>query len=445
MLAQRRSAGHNRPNNPSDENPGFPTRDTELDASQAGLEGREPLRSQDLSHVRVECVRDDLLELRLYQEREREGALESFLDTARKAELVLGKEEGEGLGGVLADFFRRLKELGGSPSSLPARQGVLEAAKNLTEVFRWLSLDLEVLRRSLDEAVGQTVATINDLSSKIARLNEQIAALVASQQNPGESLNQRNQCLRELSGLIDISVIDAQDGTVAITTSNSAVLVAGKKDCVLEPRFDPVSKISRIYSQGAEVTSRIPGGQLGGELRARDETIGVLLADLNMLGFEFIHQVNAVHRSGYDLTGAVGSDLFTPLDSLTDAASSLSLHCTYPEQVAASLTGTAGDKGNAAVLTALSSQPIVNGQSPLDFYAGLADRVEKDVAEASAELEAERLVIQQLKNQRVGASGVSLQEESAGLLRFQRALEASARVAGRVDDLTKTAISAGRK
>lgn len=86
-------------------------------------------------------------------------------------------------------------------------------------------------------------------------------------------------------------------------------------------------------------------------------------------------------------------------------------------------------------LAGLRNHPIVNGQSLLDFCSHLATRRERELAVASSEWEAEKLVLQQLKVQRARVAGTSFDEEALSLLRFQRGLEAAARVAGLVDEL----------
>jgi flagellar hook-associated protein 1 FlgK len=51
--------------------------------------------------------------------------------------------------------------------------------------------------------------------------------------------------------------------------------------------------------------------------------------------------------------------------------------------------------------------------------------------------------VQQLQNQRNSVSGVSLDEEAANLVQFQRAYQAAARIVNVIDTLTQTAINLG--
>jgi flagellar hook-associated protein 1 FlgK len=65
------------------------------------------------------------------------------------------------------------------------------------------------------------------------------------------------------------------------------------------------------------------------------------------------------------------------------------------------------------------------------------------VANAKASSDASDLVMQQLSDQRASVSGVSLDEESANLIRYQRAYQASALVVTTVDELTQVVLAMG--
>ena len=126
------------------------------------------------------------------------------------------------------------------------------------------------------------------------------------------------------------------------------------------------------------------------------------------------------------------------------AAGVLSVALTDPALVAASLDGQPGDNANLLALIDLRDQSIIGGQRPTEFYSGLIFRIGDDIANASADSEAQSLVLRQLANQRSSISGVSLDEEAVNLIRFQRAFEASARVVSVVDELTQTVINMAR-
>ena len=64
-------------------------------------------------------------------------------------------------------------------------------------------------------------------------------------------------------------------------------------------------------------------------------------------------------------------------------------------------------------------------------------------ASAQAEAEASSQSLQQLNDQRSSISGVSVDEETTNMLRYQQAYEAAARVVATIDQLTEVILNMG--
>ena len=126
------------------------------------------------------------------------------------------------------------------------------------------------------------------------------------------------------------------------------------------------------------------------------------------------------------------------------AAAALSVAIADPALLAASSDGTSGSNGNVDVLSAVHDQAVVAGQKPLDFYSRMVFQVGSDTANASADLTASSLILQQLEDQRASVSGVSLDEEAANIVRYQTAYQAAARVVTTVNDMLDAAVNLGR-
>jgi flagellar hook-associated protein 1 FlgK len=100
-----------------------------------------------------------------------------------------------------------------------------------------------------------------------------------------------------------------------------------------------------------------------------------------------------------------------------------------------------GSNGNAEAMYALSSQPLIQGQNPTDYYSSLVFNVGDASANANAEQSASTLVLQQLNDQRSSISGVSLDQEAANLVRYQQAYSASAQVVSAINQMMQTVIN----
>jgi flagellar hook-associated protein 1 FlgK len=392
--------------------------------------------------AQAQTLRDQILELRMHEETQQQSLFDARVAALRQIETMFGQSAGD-LGTRLTEFFNSLDQLATNAADLSLRQNVLTAATNLAQGFRTTAHQLQGQQANLDLSVTQAVEQVNVLIGQISRLNGQIDSLENLNEDASILINQRTLLIRNLSGLIDVKVIETRPG-VSLTTSDGTALVADQQMFPLETRLDS-SGLQHIFSQGSDITSTLHAGKISGLLSVRDQTIPRMLNDLDLLASSLSNALNAVHRAGYDLTGAPGGDLFAPPPpGLTGAAAAMEVALSGPSQIAASADGASGSNGNLALLSGVKTQPVARGQNPLEFYAGMVFGVGSDVANDAAEAEASGLILRQLEDQRSAISGVSLDEEAANLIRFQRAYEASARVVATVSEMTATAIQLGR-
>lgn len=393
----------------------------------------------------VTSLRDSILELRLDQETQQQGKLDAFVNSSQQIQSLLNEAAGNGLQGPLSAFFNSLSQLSTNPSDMNLRQGVLTAAQNLAGAFNQTAANLQTLRSNVDRAVSQSVNGINDLTAKIAQVNAQVSAAVGSGQNAGALVDQRNQLIQQLSSLVDVSVIDAGKGSITLTTSSGAPLVVGNQSFTLTTATNPLTGMQDVFSQGQDITATITGGALAGQLQTRDSEIPSVLSGLDTLASNLANAVNTQHQAGYDLNGAAGGNFFVPPPAGgVGAAAALQVAITDPSKIAASGTGAAGDNGNINAISAMQSQAIVAGKTPMDYYAGVVYQVGNDLATAQSAQQTQGLVMQQLQNMRGAISGVSLDEEAANLIRYQRAFQAAGQVASVVNSLFDVAINLGK-
>jgi len=389
----------------------------------------------------IESVRDPILESRIQQETQTQGQLSALVSALSQTEVSFTSGTGD-IGTAISNFFNSVNQLSTSPADLSLRQGVLTAADNLATAFNVAANHLMAQRTSLDASVEQSVGQINQLTQQIAQLNGQISSLQNVGQDAGTFLDQRTQLIDQLSSLIDVSVIPS-DNTLTLTTANGTALVAGQQSFALSTQPD-ASGVQHIFAQGSDITSTIVSGQLGGLLQARDQQIPEIQTQLDALAAGLSSAVNTVQTAGYDLNGnpTTRVNLFNPPPaSGTGAAASLSVAITDPALIAASSDGTAGSNGNAEAMFALSSQAVIGGQSPTDYYSNLVFNVGNASSNANAEQSASSLVLKQLNDQRASISGVSLDEEAANMVRYQQAYSASAQVITTINAMMQTVIN----
>lgn len=389
---------------------------------------------------KIESLRDPILEIQLNQQTQQQSRLDTSLGRLQQIQTQFGTSTG--IGADISNFFNSLQQLAPDPSSLALRQGVLTAAGNLANDFNNAARSLVSQRSNLDLNVVQSVNSVNTLTTQIASVNQKISDLQSAHLETSTLVDQQTSLIRQLSTLVDVSVIPTDQG-ISITTGNGTTLVAGSQSYALttQPGSDGVQ---HVLAGTNDITTSIQGGSLGGFLQIRDQEIPALQSSLDQLAAGLATNLNAANAQGTDLNGNAGGNLFTPPPAGgTGAAATLTVAITDPALIAASSDGTSGSNGNLAVLSAVASQPLSNGETPIDSYSSIVFKVGNDTATASADSDASNLILQQLQDQRGSISGVSLDEEAANLIHFQTAYQAAARVVSTVNSLLSDAVNLG--
>jgi flagellar hook-associated protein 1 len=107
----------------------------------------------------------------------------------------------------------------------------------------------------------------------------------------------------------------------------------------------------------------------------------------------------------------------------------------HPEQIAAGQSLAPGDNQNALALADVHNQMVFAGgtQSVDNFYQGIVARLGGEASLAKDTATTRDGVFQQLTNERQQVSGVSLDEEMAKMIQFQRSYQAAARFITTID------------
>ena len=317
----------------------------------------------------------------------------------------------------------------------------MTAGQNLAESFNTTASGLESAQTSSDQLVTETVAQINSLASQIAQLNSQLTPSVMSKENGGAIEDQRDELVQQLSTLTNVSITQSSDGEV-ITTANGSPLVMGSQSFALQTTTGSDGFQQVVDANGNNITSSISGGQLGGAIQMRDTVIPGYLNSLNQLASQFATTFNAAQADGYDSTGATGQAFFS-VPSTGSAAAGISVALTSGSQIAVSSDGSSGSNGNLANLLAAVNGDMSSGETPADAYANIVYQVGSDASNASAQYTALGNSILQLTNQQSSVSGVSLDQQTTNLIRYQTAYEAAARIVSTIQALNTVTLDMG--
>ena len=403
-----------------------------------------------VSLTSITSVRDQLLGLRIQQQTSEQSSASAQSGLLVSIQPYFSPSSAN-IGSELSSFFTSLSALSTAPSNMAARQTVISNAQDVVNAFQTTSAGLTSSQSRLNTQVASDVSIINTLSAQIASLNTQINQQSGQGQNGGTATDQRNELEQKLAGLTGISIVTTAEGDT-ITTGNGTALVVASRNFALSTNTASNGLAQIQDSAGTAITGTLTGGDLGGLLQARDTTIPKFVSQLDTLANGFAKAFNAAQASGFDLAGVAGAALFTVPSTVAGSAAEIALRTTNGNAVdgsaiAISSDGSPGSNGNLAALTlvqstALSSgTPPVIGLNPTDSYAALVNSVGNAVSKANTQSIAIQSSLLQLTNQQSSVSGVSIDEESSNLIRYQQAYQAAAEVVTTIRSLLTTTLN----
>lgn len=217
--------------------------------------------------------------------------------------------------------------------------------------------------------------------------------------------------------------------------------------------FNPLQLTTKDFSAGANITASITDlAQItldeydirfdaGGNYLVTSKQTGALVAS----GAYVSGNPVTVNGITFTITGAVSvADRFT-ISPLESATSNMGLAISDPRQVAAASVPAElpGNNVNALAIANMADTAVANlGNTTFSsFYQGVVGSVGTMSKAASDSVTFENNLLSELTDQRDSVSGVSLDEEAANLLKYQRSYEAGAKMIKVADELLQTVLN----
>ena len=217
--------------------------------------------------------------------------------------------------GVMDNFFSAVQDVANNPSTLPERQVLLGEAQTMTDRFRFINGRIEELSNEINLRTMTMVADINGLTSNIANLNLQISEETnRTGQAPPDLFDARDRALGDLSKLVGYNIRQNADGSFNVTMGGGQPLVSEFQSYDLSTFTSPINpKVLAIAGKDAnsDISNRISGGELGGLIDFRVNSLEPALAQLGLIATTVSASFNAQQALGLDLNGNVGAALFS--------------------------------------------------------------------------------------------------------------------------------------
>ena len=261
-----------------------------------------------------------------------EAAASRAVDFQRAIETAIGAPgEAGSLGARIAAFESALVAAGSAPGDQARLAGVLDAAKGLARGLSAISTTIQDRRMQAESDIAAAVGRLNDGLARIADLNAGIREARALGRDGAALMDQRQQLIDGISGLVPVRAVPREQGQIALYTPTGAALVditparvAFTSAGTIVPAMTPAGgALSGLSINGGAVStagrfSPVAGGELAAMFAERDELAVSAQTRLDAVARDLIERFAP---PGPDPTLAAGAaGLFTDAGAAFDPA-----------------------------------------------------------------------------------------------------------------------------
>ena len=227
-----------------------------------------------------------------------------------------------GLGHAATELFNAMVDLSSRPTDLATRQVVLARASDMAARFSEAGVTLDQTQAAVTADLKSTVAEVNQLTKSVAAANQRIAALRGSGQPANDVLDERDRLISQLSERIQITRIEADDGTVGLFIAGGQRLVLGGSATdmlVVASDVDP-SRSALAMREGTAARriddAGLGGGSMAGMLRFQNSDLVQARNLVGQLAAAVGGAVNMQQQRGLSLQQPIGSTTAQPMFAL---------------------------------------------------------------------------------------------------------------------------------
>jgi flagellar hook-associated protein 1 len=242
-------------------------------------------------------------------------------DKSRAQELAridrLFANSAKGLGAAIDDYSSSWGDVVNRPFDSSARSAVIARGQTLTQQVASIDQQLNQATDDVNARLVQGVQAINPTLERLAKLNDQLALMGASNQPPNDLLDQRDQMLMAINKSLRSISYENKDGTVSVFTASGEPLVLGKvasKFGLVRDDFDNTKLAVTLTVNGKQLmqsADSLGGGEISGLLKFRDQDLSQTQARLGQLVGSLASAVNRIQTTGSDINGNAAPALFS--------------------------------------------------------------------------------------------------------------------------------------
>ncbi len=233
--------------------------------------------------------------------------LEDMQDAYENLEVVFNELSENDISTAMDDLWNALNNLANNVEDISTRRTVADAAQTLSDMFQNIENKIREYRMNQNEAIVDTVGDVSSYLKQIAELNQEILAaegggatgVVAS-----DLRDRRTQILKELSGLVDITAREEDDGSMVVSLKNRTLVYKGRYEqmTTVQELSDDLL-IDRVVYALDEGDTILDDGKLAAMVDIRDEVLLGFKQDIDRLAGTWVWEFNRLHSQGVGLHG----------------------------------------------------------------------------------------------------------------------------------------------
>ncbi len=143
-------------------------------------------------------------------------------------ESIFNEANSTGLNDTLNRFFTGWQDLALRPENIASRTSLLSDAETLAQMVKSTMQSIRAIQTEMDVSIKSGVDRINEIAQAIGDINREITVTTIDQvSNPNDLLDKRDQLVRELASLVDVTTVDRGKGDFRVQLSTGQPLVEG--------------------------------------------------------------------------------------------------------------------------------------------------------------------------------------------------------------------------
>jgi flagellar hook-associated protein 1 FlgK len=407
-------------------------------------------------------ARDSVLDTAFRQGSSGAAAADTTNTALSQIQSILGEPSDTGLNAALDKFWGAWNDLSADPTNTAAKSVVKEAGNNVASTLNRYASQLDQLSANNRDRMKVDVQRVNELTTHISKLNDQIVASETGGQTANDLRDARDKDLDELSQLIGAQTVEHQNGSVAVYASGR-MLVDGT--VMRSLTVDAGNPPTVSFGNGSAPISDL-GGSLGAEVTVSTRTIPDVMSRLDALASSLVQNVNAIHSAGTVYSGSPATaspagnffDVTTPAPTGTDTrltARGIRLSPTLTTSTVATAGASSTGPGNNDTALALanlrdSMVGFANADGSTettkfgDFYSEAVGHVATLTQHAEDDATVQHTLASNADTRRQSVSSVNTDEELIKVIQAQHAYQGAARLVTVVDEMMDTLVNLGR-